>query len=293
MIDRRGGRALPVLALLGITAIWGWTFVIVRDAVSGYPVAPFLALRFVLAALILAPAVFLKGSGIRAGLLPGVVLSCAYLTQTIGLRYTTASKAGLLTGLFVVITPVLGYLVLRRPPRGATVVSVIGALVGTVLLVGPLQGVGSREAVGDGLEVATALLLSCHILLLAHLAAKANVLRLAFSQMMAGGILFSGGALLTGGIPPPPASVWPAIVITGVLASALAFLVQTFVQQRISAERTAVIMASEPAFATLFGIMLAGDHFSLSQAAGAAAILLAIGYHEIPPALNRRRLAGS
>ncbi|MGI8968309.1 MAG: DMT family transporter [Chloroflexota bacterium] len=292
MIDRRGGRALPVLALLGITAIWGWTFVIVRDAVSGYPVAPFLALRFVLAALILAPAVFLKGSGIRAGLLPGVVLACAYLTQTIGLRYTTASKAGLLTGLFVVLTPVLGYLVLRRPPRGATVVSVIGALVGTALLVGPLQGGGSREALGDGLEVATALLLSCHILLLAHLAAKANVLRLAFSQMMAGAILFSGGALFTGEIPPPP-SVWPAILITGVLASALAFLVQTFVQQRISAERTAVIMASEPAFATLFGIMLAGDHFSLSQAAGAAAILLAIGYHEIPPALNRRRLAGS
>lgn len=279
-------RAAPVLALIGVTAVWGWTFVVVRDAVGAYPVLPFLAVRFAIAAAILAPAGLRGGSGFKAGLLPGVVLAAGYLAQTAGLTRTTASKAGLLTGLFVVLTPLFAFAVWRARPRLLTLAAVLAAVAGTALLVIPgSSGHGSQEAVGDALEILTAACFAVHILLLSRIAPGKDALRMALAQMSIAAMIFTGGASLTGGFPRPSASVWLALGITGVLASAIAFWLQTAVQQRVSATRTAVILAAEPAFATFFGLVLAGDHFGLAQAAGAAIILTAIAVHEGLPGL--------
>jgi drug/metabolite transporter (DMT)-like permease len=272
------------LALVGVTAVWGWTFVVVRDAIDTYPVLPFLALRFTLAALVLAPSVIRSRGGFRTGLVPGAALAAGYLAQTAGLRFTTASKAGLLTGLFVVLTPALTFALYRVRARTSTIFVVIAALIGTILLVAPGAAAGgSDEVLGDGLEVLTALCFSIHILLLARYAPGRDAPTMAFSQMVVGSMLFAVGAAATGGFPAPSATVWGAIVITGVLASALAFWVQTTVQQQISSARIAVILTAEPAFATLFGFMLGGDRFGIVQAVGAAIILLAIVAHEVLP----------
>jgi drug/metabolite transporter (DMT)-like permease len=279
-----------VLALLAITALWGWTFIVVQDALIAYAVLPFLALRFGLGTACLLPAVLRPGSGLRAGLLPGIPLAGGYLAQTIGLQYTTASKAGLLTGLFVVITPLLAFTLARARPHPATMLAAAGALGGTILLVGPISsGNASHELLGDILEVVTAVCFSLHILLLARLAPGKDASRMALSQMAIAALLFTVGSFMHGGLPLPTPSIVLAVVITGVLASALAFWVQTFAQQRISPSRTAIILASEPAFATFFGLVLAGNRFSLLQGSGAALILAAIAWHELGPGVAAKR----
>lgn len=291
-------RVLPVLLLLAVTAIWGWTFVVVRDAVQAYPVLPFLALRFAIAAVVLAPALLRSGRGVAAGLLPGVALSAGYLCQTAGLQYTTASKAGLFTGLFVVFTPLLEFAIARRMPSLETAFAVAGALTGTALLAGVGPGVasGTRELLGDSLEILTAVAFSVHILLLSRVSPCLDATRVATGQLLVAVLLFTFGAAGTATMTAPSGAVWLALVITGVLASAVAFLVQTFVQQRISASRTALILVAEPAFATLFGVLLAGDRLSGAQASGAGLILLTLLVHEAIPLWRPsapRRVAGS
>src|SRR5271169_3611793 len=111
-IMNRARTIAPTALLLAITAIWGWTFLIVKDAVASYPVSAFLALRFILAAALLAPFAF-RGpwrSGLRLGLLLGLPLAAGYLFQTFGLKTTSAANAGLLTGLYVILTPIFNRL---------------------------------------------------------------------------------------------------------------------------------------------------------------------------------------
>lgn len=278
---RRFKPAWPLIALIGVTAVWGWTFVVVRDAVQAFPVLPFLALRFGLAALVLSPALARRGTGFNAGLLPGAVLAAGYLAQTTGLRYTTASQAGLLTGLFVVLTPAITFIVWRSRPPSSTAAAVAAALLGTALLVGDASGgMGSHIVLGDSLEVVTAICFSVHIVLLARFAPGRDAPRMALGQMTAAAVLFAAGALGAGGFRQPDAPVWFAVALTGAVASAAAFWIQTYVQQLVSPTRTALILTSEPAFATIFGFLLAGDRFGLLQALGAALILAAIVFHE-------------
>jgi len=131
--------------------------------------------------------------------------------------------------------------------------------------------------------VVTAVAFSVHMILLARVPRQASAGRVALGQMSLGFLVFAGGAAVFGGFPPVPAAVWAAVAVTGVLASALAFWVQTFVQQRISATRTAIILVAEPAFAVVFGYLLGGDRFTTFQAAGAGLVLFALLLHEAAP----------
>jgi drug/metabolite transporter (DMT)-like permease len=274
-------RAFAIIALIVVTAIWGYTFVVVRDAVRIYPVVPFLSLRFCFAALLLSPLLLRGRSDLRAGVLPGIALGAGYLTQTFGLEYTTASQAGLLTGLLVVITPLLELAVYRiRPPHG-TIAAVAVAFVGTVLLAAPTGiSVGRLQLAGDGLEVLTAIAFSVHLLLLGRATTGRDSGQVAFAQIATAALAFTVGATALKGYPRPNREILTALLITAGLATALAFWIQTRVQQYLSPSRTALVLVLEPAFATLFGFLLAGDSFTRIQAAGAALILLAIVGHE-------------
>jgi drug/metabolite transporter (DMT)-like permease len=274
-------RAFAIIALIVVTAIWGYTFVVVRDAVRIYPVVPFLSLRFCFAALLLSPLLLRGQSDLRAGVLPGVALGAGYLTQTFGLEYTTASQAGLLTGLFVVITPLLELVVYRIRPPHVTVAAVVLAFVGTALLAAPTGvSVGRLQLAGDGLEVLTAIAFSVHLLLLGRATTGRESGQVAFAQIATSALAFSIGATALKGYPRPNSEVLTALLVTAGLATALAFWIQTRVQQYLSPSRTALVLVLEPAFATLFGFLLAGDSFTRIQAVGAALILLAIVGHE-------------
>ena len=283
MIPRPAARNLTfTLMLLGITAIWGWTFLIVKDAVARYPVLDFLALRFLLAALILAP-LAVRGFSKRTigiGLGVGGVVAAAYLFQTAGLTRTSAANAGLLTGLFVILTPIFDRLFYHARLSPVTLMATVMGFTGTALLV--LTGATGPNA-GDLLEILTAVCFAFQVVWLGHHTAGQSSMQLAFGQMAPGAVIFTvlAAGTSTDHVRWPTPSVWFAIVITALLASALAFWVQTFVQQRLPPSRVALILLGEPAFATLFAAWLGGERLSALQWLGAALIFGSLLCHEL------------
>jgi drug/metabolite transporter (DMT)-like permease len=281
-------RLLYTLLLVGVTAVWGWTFVVVQDAIALYGVLPFLALRFALAAAVLAPlsarAVARRTLVVGGGI--GLVLALGYLLQTTGLLFTTPTNSGLITGLFVVFAPLADRLFFGTRASRLTMVAIVLSLLGMALLAG-----GGPEGVnpGDLLTLLCAVALGLHIALLSRYSAGHDTVGLTFAQILAMAILFAALWPLSGAVALPPREVWGALLVTGLLASAGAFYVQTFVQRRIPAARTAIILTMEPVFAALFGYWLAGDRLSAVQLGGAALILSALVVGEILPALAKRR----
>jgi drug/metabolite transporter (DMT)-like permease len=281
-------RHVYTLLLILVTAVWGWTFVVVQDAISTFGVIGFLALRFALASLALSPIVFsgitrrtlLVGGGI------GVVLAGAYLFQTLGLLYTTPTNSGLITGLFVVFAPLADRLFFGVRASRQIIVAVALSLLGMALLAG-----GGPEGVnvGDILTLLCAAALGLHIALLSRYAAGHDASGLTFAQIFAMTVLFGALWPLSGEVAFPPPEVWVALLVTGLLASAGAFYVQTFVQQRLPAARTAVILTMEPAFAAFFGYWLAGDRLVAVQVFGAVLVLSAVFVGEVAPVLGRRK----
>ena len=275
-----------LLLLVMVTAVWGATFVLVKDAISHYPTLPFLSLRFVLAALVLLVALRRLPDRRTAlvGLPIGAALAAGYLFQTVGLQYTSPGNAGLLTGLFVVFTPILdGAFGAAVPIR--TWLAAVAALAGTFMLTG---GGFRLPGLGDLLVIGCAVAFAGHIVLLGRFAPGVPPAPLALVQMTVAAAGFTLAAA-PGGVRLPPVDVWWALAITGVLASALGFLIQTWAQRHMSASRTALVLATEPAWALAAAIILAGQRFGVLEAAGAAVILVAIVGHEAVALRNQSR----
>jgi len=259
-----------------VTAVWGWTFVLVKDAVTQYPTLPFLQIRFAVALVVMVVLVRRppRRRELWIGLVVGAVLAAGYLTQTTGLTMTSPGNAGLITGLFVVFTPLVNRIFGARI-RWWTWGAVVMSLAGLVLLTGGPSGMGF----GDLLVLACAALFALHIVLLGKWSPGMPAARLAMVQMAACFLIFSAGG--TWSLRPPGGQVWIAILVTGVFASALAFYIQTWAQQHLSPSRTALILATEPAWALAAAVVLAGQRLGLVQAAGAAVVLVAIVGHEL------------
>ena len=282
-------RLVYSFLLVGVTIVWGWTFVVVQDAIDVYGVLGFLAVRFGLGAAALAPVLASPARVSRRTLLVGggigVVLALAYLFQTLGLLYTTPTNAGLITGLFVVFAPLTDRLFFGVRPSRQVTIAVALSVAGLVLLAGYSP---SGIPVGDVLMLLCALFLGIHIVLLSHYAGDYDALGLAAAQMLSMAALFFVVWPVFGEVSLPPAGVWFALLLTGLVASAGAFYVQTYVQQRIPAARTAVILTLEPVFAALFGYWLAGDRLLAVQLVGATLILSGLLIGEVLPLIRRK-----
>jgi drug/metabolite transporter (DMT)-like permease len=279
-------RRFSELALIGIASIWGLTFVMVKDAIEELPTMAFLAYRFIPASLIVA-LVFraqvgrLPRAGWVAGAVMGVFLAGGYIFQTLGLEETTASNTGFITGLFVVLTPVMGAIFLReRVPAIAWLAAGV-SLVGLYLLSGIGGDLNLR---GDGLVLVAAIALSAHILATARAVRSYDVGALLAIQLGVCGVVPFAIAAAGGELEAPEGgTVWSALIVTSLVASALGFFVQTFAQQHAPPARTALILASEPAFAGLFGWLLADDRLSATGWLGAGLIMAAIVAVEVTP----------
>ena len=280
-------RLFYTLLLVGVTAVWGWTFVIVQDAIAIYGVLGFLALRFLLAAAALAPGLSRKMTGrtlfVGGGI--GLVLAAGYLFQTLGLLYTTPTNSGLITGLFVVFGPLTALFFFRGRIPNQAVLAIVMSLAGMALLAGQSP---SGVRVGDGLTVVCAAALGAHIALLSRYAKEHDAGALALAQMASMAVVFTILWPIFGTVAAPPQAVILPLLLTGLVASAGAFYVQTTVQQRIPAARAAVILTMEPLFAAFFGYWLAGDRLNPIQLAGAALILSALFVGEVAPLLRRK-----
>jgi drug/metabolite transporter (DMT)-like permease len=267
-----------LVALLAVTAVWGVTFVQVKDAVALYPLFAFLALRFAIASLTLAlPARRrLAGLGRRgwvAGTALGLLLAAGYGLQTAGLERTTVSSTGFITGLYVVFTPLLALALFRVRIGVAVWAGVALSTLGLVLL----SGVGAGSLTGDLLVLGGSAAYSLQIVLLERHAPRYDPLAFTQAEMIAAFAGFAVIAVALGQFELPRGwTVWGALLVTGVFASALAYLVQTWAQQRTSATRTALAFAMEPVFTAFFGYTLAGDRLGTLGWAGCAVIMAAI-----------------
>jgi drug/metabolite transporter (DMT)-like permease len=265
-----------VLALAAVTAVWGLTFVQVKDAVAVYPLFAFLALRFAIASATLAvPAAprvrGLGRDGIGAAALAGALLGAGYTLQTAGLERTSVSSAGFVTGMYVVLTPLLALALFRLRVGAAAWAGVGVATVGLAML----SGIHGGAVGGDLLVLAGAAVYSLQIVLMERYAPRYDALAFTLVEMV---VAFLGvGVVALGQLEVPRGwTVWGALLVTGIFASALAFLVQTWAQQRTSATRTALVFTLEPVWAALFGYTLAGDRLGPVGWIGCAVIMAGI-----------------
>ncbi|HET9654012.1 MAG TPA: DMT family transporter [Kineosporiaceae bacterium] len=272
------------LALVAVTAVWGSTFPVIKDAVSQLPAPDFLAVRFAVASVALLllfgrQALALDADMRRRALLLGACYGIAQLLQTVGLQRTPAAVAGFVTGMYVVLTPVLGAVVLRHRTPAATWLAVLLATGGLGVL--SLHGL----SVGDGelLVLASAALYAVHILGLGHWSTSRSALGMAVWQMLAITGVCALGSLPGGLTLPGRPGEWWAVVYTAIGGAAVALLLQTWAQAQLPATRAAVIMTMEPVFAAGFAVALAGEQLSARTVAGGGLVLAAMLLAELAP----------
>ena len=285
-------------ALAWNTVVWGATFVLVKAALDHVSALLFLALRFSLASAALliifrragghglAPASGGRAKAMLAGALTGTFLFAGYLFQTQGLRFTTAPKSAFITGLTSVMVPLLAALVYRNRPQVSEVAGVLVATAGMGLMT--LQGAIGSIGKGDLLTFFCAIGFAAHIVTLGHFSENVSFELLSIGQVGAAALW---ALALFGWVEKPrlewhPVVMW-AILVTGLLATALAFTLQAWAQQYTTSTRTALIYMLEPIFAWLTSYFLVGEGLSGRAAAGAALILGGVVLVELKP-LNTR-----
>jgi len=283
------------LALVGNALIWGSTFVVVKEALNDASVLLFLALRFALASVILGaafrplPSKFAAGRPVvTAGFVSGLFLFAGYVLQTFGLRYTTASKSAFLTGLSIVMVPVMAAAVRRRRPDAAEAAGVAVATVGLALLT--LNGPITNVNVGDILTIGCAAAFAGQILVVGHFVPRfgfqaITLMQVATSAVLSGGLFWWAEPVFVHWT----AGLMIALAVTAVLATAVAFSVMSWAQQYTSPTRTALIFSLEPVFAWATSYVVAGEVLSPRAAAGAALILGGIVLVELKPFGLRKR----
>jgi drug/metabolite transporter (DMT)-like permease len=289
----RSHRTLATLALVAATAVWGATFVVVQDAVEQMPVLPFLWWRFALATAVLAlvrprAVLDLSAQQRRRGLVLGLLLGGGYVLQTFGLLHTSATVSGFITGMFVVFTPLIGWLVLGEPVARPVWFAVGLATLGLALI--SLRGF----AIGFGelLTLGCAALFAGQIVGLSRWSTSRDAYGLTVLQLGVVALLCLLASPLQGGVAlPPNAGVWAAVVFLALAATALAFLAQTWAQTHMTAPRAAIVLTLEPVFAGIFGVTLGGDELTARILAGGACIVAAMYVVELAPRLTRGAVA--
>jgi drug/metabolite transporter (DMT)-like permease len=276
-----------------VTAIWGYTFVPVQEAIAIYPLFAFLAVRFGISTLVLAPFAWkslgvLPRRGVAAGAGAGVLLAAAYGLQTAGLELTTVTSTGFITGLYVVLTPILALLLFRTPVAAVAWVGASLAVAGLLLL----NGVPGGSAAGNALVLGNAVAQSFQIVAMERFAPRYDARALTFLQMAVACAGFTVIALSRGELTMPQGGkVWFALVVTGVFAGALGYLVATWVQSRTTAARAALVFTLEAPFAALFGVLLLSERLGFLGWVGCGIILAGIVLAEPAAAATLRRLA--
>jgi drug/metabolite transporter (DMT)-like permease len=272
------------LALAFVALVWGATFTVVKQALADCSTLLFLGLRFTLATLALAlvfrKRAFQGGLALRGGLIAGVFLFTGYLFQTLGLRFTTPSKSAFITGLSIVMVPILSAALYRAFPHPSEILGVGIATIGMALLT--LRSL--HIELGDLLTLAGALSFAVHIVVIGHYSPLASFESLTLVQILTAAAL----ALSSFWWAEAPRIIWSgqlliALVLTGLLATALAFGIQVWAQRRTTATRTALIFALEPVFAWITSFLLTGERLSARGTAGALLILAGILLVELKP----------
>lgn len=283
------------VTLLLVAFIWGSTFLVVQQAISALPPNTFNAIRFSIATLFLLvisqlgfrdPSSKWSRPLIRSGMILGFWLCLGYALQTVGLLYTTPSKAGFITGLSVVLVPLFSLWLLRERVKPTAVCGVLLAAFGLYLLT---QNQSFSFNAGDVLVFGCAICFALQIVATGKYAPRFSALPLAIVQLGTVAALswlyafffedwrlgFDFGILLM-------PEVAFGLIITSIFATALAFLAQTALQKQTSSTRVALIFALEPVFAALTSFLFIHEVLSGRQLIGCLLIFVGMILAELP-----------
>lgn len=273
-------RTEAELSMLLVAVVWGSTFVIVKNSLAEIGPFLFLGIRFVMAFILLAAISWRKLmnsplSTLYAGSFLGILLTIGYVFQTVGLKYTTSSNAGFITGLSVVLVPIIYSAINRIKPSISTILTVLLAFSGLFLL--SFKDWHTSLSYGDMLVLISAFGFAFHIIFVDRLSYRHSALAITSVQLLFVGLFCT----LVGVITEP----WPArfsssliasLLVTSIFATALAFLLQNSMQKYSTPTRFAVILTTEPVFAALAGHLWAHEVFSQRALVGALLILVAM-----------------
>jgi drug/metabolite transporter (DMT)-like permease len=281
------GRGLVPLALVSLvltTAVWGGTFVIVKGAIQQVSPVDFLAVRFLIAFAVLAGLrprrlLGLGRDHLVRGTVLGLTLGSAYLAQTYGQQYTSASMSGFITGMAVVFTPIIAGLVLRHRIGPAMWCAVAIATIG----LGFMSLRGFTIGPGEGLTVLCALFFAVHIITLSQWSTARDAYGLTVVQLGVVGLLCLALGSANGIDLPAEKGFWVSVIGLAVVATAAGYLIQTWAQSRLSASAVAVVLTLEPVFAGFFGVLVDHDELSVRILVGGALVIGAMVLAEFRP----------
>jgi drug/metabolite transporter (DMT)-like permease len=271
-------RNLLYIAMLATAAVWGGSFVLMKDAIQEQDVYSFLSSRFLVAsALMIAyrPNVFkgLTPKFIKQGVLSGVLLGGGYIFQTLGLAKTTVSNTGFITGLYLVFTPLISLIILKRKVLNIQWLAVVVATLGLFLI----SYNGISIGIGEILVLISALFYGAHFVALGEWSDGKNTYALTLIQILTVSAIASICALINGYQLPPSANVWQAVLFTAFFATFLAFIVQTKAQSVMSATAASVLLAMETPFALFFGLAFNSDPLTMRIITGGTMVMFAMG----------------
>lgn len=270
--------------------MWGVAFVVMKPAIAEQPFYDFLATRFTIATVIMVlvrPRVFraIDRKTLVRGAILGVILGLAYVTQTIALEMTTAAITGFLTGLYVVITPILGWLLFRRRVGAKVAIAAIMAMIG----LGFIAINGFSIEAGQTWGIICAVLYAAHIVGLGRWSSGLNAYALTVVQLAAVTVVCWIGAVPDGYQAPPTVDVWMAVLFTAVFATAIGFFVQTWAQARLEPSRVAIILTLEVVFTAVISVAVGQEVLGLKTIIGGAIMIAAMLLVEWP-SRNKQQL---
>lgn len=269
--------ALAPWALLSVAAMWGISFVWMKDILNQQDVYSFLASRFIVAVaamLILRPSTLSKLTldTLKKGLIIGSALGAGYIFQTLGLDRTTPAITGFITGLYVVLTPLFASIFLKERMKLEAWLYVLLATCGLAILSVKGLSIGT----GEIFVLVSAALFAAHILLLGAWSKSYDAYTLTVVQLSACALLSFGASLVQGFAIPPTPKVWGVVIFTSIFATAFAFVIQTWSQARMSTTKVAVILTTEVVFAALFSVVLGREPLTVRLVMGGSMVLIAM-----------------
>ena len=281
---------LASLALLAMTASWGSTFFLIRDLLDRVPTLDFLAVRFLIATaamLLVSPQAVrrLSPESRKHAAVLGGVYGVAQVLQTAGLAHTPASVSGFVTGMYVVLTPLLAALLLRTRIGALTWAAVALAALG----LGVLTLQGFSVGYGEAITLVAAGLYALHIVGLGAWSDPRQALGMSIVQIGVIAVLCSIATLPDGVVLPATGADWASVVYMALVAGAAAMLAQTWAQAHLPPTRSAIIMSMEPVFAASFAVWLGGEAATTRMLLGGAMVLTAMLLVELAP---RRKVEG-
>ena len=264
-------------ALLTVAMAWGWSFVIMKDAIERQSVNNFLFTRFIVAVVVMVlirPRVLQllnRELLIRAGA-AGFFLGSGYIFQTLGLERTGAAITGFVTGLYIVLTPIFAAIILRQRVDRFTWICIAIATVG----LGLLSIRGFSVGLGELLTFISAIFFALHIIALSKWSSGRDAYAMTVVQLAMCALLSGIASIPSGYSPPPDLGVWAVVVFTAVFATAIAFIIQTWSQAHMSATKVAVILTMEVVFAALFAILFGGESLTVQSTLGGLMVIAAM-----------------